>query len=119
MKTGTQKSDRTAAERKRRQRERQRAAVNAQAPLMLERPDWGEFLKPDTLPRKAGADPTEIGRVVLKELVDNALDTGAEVTVEEIAGGYRITDTGPGIKPADVPKLFAVNRPLRSSKQKH
>jgi hypothetical protein len=50
---------------------------------------------------------------VLKELVDNALDTGATVTLERCPGGafgYIIRDDGPGI--------FAVNRPLLSSKLK-
>jgi hypothetical protein len=85
---------------------------------MFERADWHLFLDPSTLPQKAGCQPHELGRIVLKELVDNALDTGAAVTLERAPGGYVVADDGPGIDPADVPKLFAVNRPLLSSKLK-
>jgi DNA topoisomerase VI subunit B len=77
------------------------------------------FVHPEMLPQKAGCAPHQIGRVVLKELVDNALDSGAKVKLDKIAlDGFRITDNGPGIDPAEVPRLFAVNRPLLSSKLK-
>jgi hypothetical protein len=107
-----------AAERKRRQRAREKAAAAATAPVMFERADWMLFIRRETLPQKAGCHPDQIGRVVLKEAVDNALDTGADVEIEKIVGGYRIKDNGPGIAPDDVPRLFAVNRPLLSSKLK-
>ena len=111
--------DRTAAERKRRQRQRERAAADVQAPLLFERADWQLFLRRETLPQKAGCEPAEIGRIVLKELVDNALDTGSDdLIIEEMLGGWRVTDHGPGIATSAVPKLFAVNRPLLSSKLK-
>ena len=41
-----------------------------------------------------------------------------ERSVERRSSGYRVSDHGPGIDPADVPRLFAVNRPLLSSKLK-
>ncbi|MBV9584433.1 MAG: hypothetical protein JO213_06055, partial [Alphaproteobacteria bacterium] len=116
--------DRTAAERMRRMRARRReTSSNAAEPLMFERQDWTLFLDPSTLPQRAGCQPNELGRLVLKELVDNALDTGAAVTLEqgEFGAGmiaYTVTDDGPGIDPAEVPRLFAINRPLRSSKLK-
>ena len=93
------------------------------APLMFERQDWTLFLDRATLPQHAGCQPNELGRVVLKELVDNALDTGANVTLDRADRGddvigYVIADDGPGIDPAEIPRLFAVNRPLLSSKLK-
>src|SRR4030081_2386612 len=116
--------DKTAAERMRRMRAKRREmAQAATAPLMFERQDWTLFLDRATLPQNAGCQPNELGRVVLKELVDNALDTGATVTldradrVDEMIG-YVIADDGPGIDPVEVPRLFAVNRPLLSSKLK-
>lgn len=59
----------SAAERKARQRARHRA-------LLYERSDWQLFLDPATLPQKAGCHPINLRRVVLKELVDNELDSG-------------------------------------------
>jgi hypothetical protein len=98
--------------RKQQQRERQRAAV---APVLYSRPDWRLFLNRNTLPQKAGCELRQIGRVVLKELVDNALDAGAdEVTLTGGDTSCQLTDDGPGID--DVAILFAVNRPLISSK---
>ena len=58
-----------AAERKRLERERREPA-----PIIHETADWRAFLDPDTLPQKACCQPDEIGAMVLKELVDNALD---------------------------------------------
>src|SRR5690349_14588043 len=84
-----------AAERMREMRARRREA--ASAPLMFERADWHLFLDRSTLPQKAGCQPSELGRVVLKELVDNALDTGAKVTLKRGCGSYVVADDGPGI----------------------
>ena len=62
----------TPAERKRKQRER-----DAQSALLFERPDWSLFLSPASLPQKAGCQPNHLRPLVLRELVDNALDEGA------------------------------------------
>lgn len=105
----------TAAERKRGQRERERMRANA-ATLMFERPDWSLFMDLDTLGQKAGCQSHQIGALVLRELADNALDAGAQVSMTFDDGTWTITDDGPGLDPADVPILFSVNRPLRSSK---
>jgi len=100
--------------RKQQQRERMRTAT---APVLYTRQDWLLFINRNTLPQKAGCEPHQIGRVVLKELVDNALDAGAgEVTLDGDATSCQVTDDGPGID--DVEMLFAVNRPLISSKLK-
>ena len=48
--------------------------------------------------------------------MDNALDAGAEVSLDHADGAWIVTDDGPGLDPAEVPRLFAVNRPLLSSK---
>jgi hypothetical protein len=85
---------------------------------MFERDDWTLLLDPATLPQRAGCQPKELGRMVLKELVDNALDTGATVTLDradpENMIAYTLADDGPGIDPRKVPRLFAVNRSLSS-----
>jgi Histidine kinase-, DNA gyrase B-, and HSP90-like ATPase len=98
------------AERKRQQRARDRQQ------LVYETPDWQLFIDSATLPQKAGCQPHCIRQIVLKELVDNALDAGANVTLDWDGDTWVVSDDGPGMDPADVPKLYAVNRPLLSSK---
>jgi hypothetical protein len=104
----------SAAERKRQQRARDRGT------LLFERPDWRLFLDAATLPQKAGCQPGHLRAIVLREVVDNALDAGADdVTLTTDGdGSYAIADDGPGLDPVDVPRLFAVNRPLLSSKRR-
>ena len=114
-------TDTTAAERMRRYRERKKAAAATPAaePIHYERPDWRLFIDKRTLPQKAGCAQSQIGRVLLKELVDNALDAGAgDVTLTGDANRCVVSDNGPGIAPFRLPQLFAVNRPLISSKLK-
>jgi hypothetical protein len=66
-----------AAERMRRKRERDKAAkVGVAEPLLFETPDWHLFLGRHTLPQRAGCQPNQIGRVILKELVGRAARTG-------------------------------------------
>jgi hypothetical protein len=105
----------TASERKRLQRQRERSAA---APIHYEREDWQLFLDAETLPQKAGCHPDDLERLVLKELADNALDAGAEVAISYDAPFWRIVDDGPGLSTKQIPSLFSVNRPLRSSKLK-
>lgn len=99
----------SAAERKRRQRQRDQS-------LSYETEDWRLFTDLGTLPQKAGCQPADLRKVVLKELVDNALDAGATVSLERNENTWIVTDNGSGLDPADVPRLFSVNRPLLSSK---
>src|SRR6516165_8123535 len=70
----------SAKERKRQQRQRDRD-------LLYERSDWQLFLDLSTLPQKAGCQPRNLFMVVLKELVDNALDAGAKVTLKREPDG--------------------------------
>ena len=90
------------------------------AEFQFERPDWTLFRNVDTLSQKAGVSKDKLRRLVLKELTDNALDSGAgTVMVTEIdADTFRVADTGPGIlgEPEAIARLFSVNRPLVSSK---
>ena len=104
-----------AADRMRRMRERRRAQQIP--PILYERADWKLFLDPQTLPQKAGCEPDQIGRVVVKELVDNALDSGAsEVTLTGDSHRCTVSDNGPGLAPQRMLRVFAVNRELVSSK---
>ena len=110
--TSARRTGTPAAERKRQQRARDNAA------LLFEREDWQLFVDPGTLPQKAGCQPEKLRQIVLRELVDNALDEGARVTLKRAGKGWIIADDGPALDPADVPRLFAVNRPLLSRKRR-
>lgn len=89
------------------------------AEFQFERPDWTLFRSVETLSQKAGVPTKLLRRLALKELVDNALDAGGTVSAGRLdASGnrYFVEDSGPGIPPADVARLFSINRPLVSSK---
>ena len=101
-----------------RNRERKRLQRERQHPIVYERDDWQLFLDPETLPQKAGCQPDKLAALVLKELVDNALDAGADATLTSDGKHWIVRDDGPGIDPEQVANLFAVNRKLRSSKLK-
>jgi hypothetical protein len=85
--------------------------------LKFERADWVSFRTIEGLQQKAGVAQGKLRRLVLKELTDNALDTGTRVRVGEVDGGsYFIEDLGPGLDPDQVARLFSINRPLISTK---
>jgi hypothetical protein len=87
--------------------------------LKFERADWISFRTVKGLQQKAGVSAKRLIRLVLKELADNALDTGASVNPGPLpGGGYFIEDDGPGIDgtPEDIARLFSINRPMISTK---
>ena len=91
------------------------------AKLQFEREDWTAFRTIEGLQQKAGVAKDKLTRLVLKEIVDNGLDTGAAaVMVGELRkkGSYFVEDAGPGINgaPQDIARLFSIARPLVSSK---
>src|SRR4051812_29831839 len=77
--------------------------------LKFERADWTTFRTVEGLQQKAGVPASKLRRLVLKELTDNALDTGAKVRIGHLAGGdgYFVEDDGPGIEgqPDDIARL--------------
>lgn len=84
---------------------------------MFSREDWTLFRSINTLGQKAGVPVSLLGALVIKELVDNALDAGANVTLNEAEGGWVIIqDDGPGIPHEGIETLFSIRRPLTSTK---
>jgi len=85
---------------------------------MFELEDWEKFRTLDGLSSKAGVPRDRIASLVVKELMDNALDTGSscEVDLLEDCSGFFIQDHGPGLDPAKVADLFSFRRPLKSTK---
>jgi hypothetical protein len=94
------------------------ASLPAAPDLKFERADWTLFRTIEGLQQKAGVSKSRLRRLVLKELTDNGLDTGAATRVGTLlnGGGYFIEDDGPGIDPDEVARLFSINRPMVSTK---
>jgi hypothetical protein len=93
---------------------------------MFEREDWTLFRTIDGLMQKAGVPAKHLRRLVLKELADNALDTGTairfgQVDVGQVDGSpdkFYVEDRGPGLDgtPEQIAELFSIRRPMRSTK---
>ena len=95
-------------------------AASERAEFQFERPGWTLFRNVETLSQKAGVPKSKLRRLGLKELTDNALDSGASIVTitEPSTDTYTIVDNGRGIpgEPDDIGRLFSINRPLLSSK---
>lgn len=86
---------------------------------MFERDDWSLFRSLNTLSQKAGVPLVNLRRLVVKELVDNALDaTGSVNFWKSGEHDYFVEDEGPGIPGSaeDIARLFSIRRPLSSTK---
>lgn len=87
---------------------------------MFEREDWTLFRELPRLGQRAGVPLRLLPRLVLKELVDNALDVAGREGFE--AGrqdnGFFVQDGGSGFDGDDarIASIFSINRPLASSK---
>jgi len=87
--------------------------------MLFAREDWTLFRNLSTIAQKAGVPPQRLRRLVLKELVDNALDVCGECEFGKHKGGvYWVRDRGPGLDMTSkaIANLFSINRPLTSSK---
>lgn len=85
----------------------------------IEREDWTLFASLDTLSQKAGVPVEKLRRLVLKELVDNALDAAGVAAVADMRDGRYVTDDdGAGIdgEPEHIARLFSIKRALVSEK---
>jgi hypothetical protein len=84
---------------------------------MFEREDWKLFRNLDTLCQKAGVNVNSIPRLVVKELVDNALDVSkCELDRLYKQNGFYVRDFGKGLSEEQIKSLFSINRPMITSK---
>ena len=86
---------------------------------MFVREDWTLFRNLTTIGQKAGVPQHMLAALVVKEITDNALDAGANVTINQNSDGWvLIEDDGPGLPDdeAFISNLFSIRRPLTSSK---
>lgn len=85
--------------------------------MQLVREDWKLFRNIETLCQKAGVHRQFIPVLVVKELVDNALDATGDCQLELVDDhSFRVSDSGPGIDPEWLQDYFSINRPMISSK---
>jgi hypothetical protein len=87
--------------------------------LFTRQEEWRLFLNLETLVQRANVPLERIPRLLVKELVDNALDTGHACRFGELEnGGIFVEDDGPGFAGSDeaIASLFSLDRPLVSSK---
>ncbi|MDR3566331.1 MAG: hypothetical protein P4N59_33560 [Negativicutes bacterium] len=86
--------------------------------MLFLREDWKLFRNIETLSQKAGVPQESIPSLVVKELVDNALDVGSTCELDLLPGinGFYVHDSGEGMDPGELQELFSVSRPLLSSK---
>jgi hypothetical protein len=96
------------------------ATKNEPTLKMFEREDWTLFRTVEGLQQKAGVPANRLRPLVLKEVGDNALDTGAAVRFGQNGSldRFYVEDDGPGLDgtPEQIAELFSIRRPLRSSK---
>ncbi|MBP3959437.1 hypothetical protein J8F10_29690 [Gemmata sp. G18] len=102
-------------------------------PLVFTRQDWTEFRDPARISAKAGVSRGLLPRVVVKELVDNALDATGGVEFGLLGGEHEgagskencapsltlfVSNRGPGLPGTDeeLATHFSIRRPLTSSK---
>jgi hypothetical protein len=86
---------------------------------MAERHDWSLFRTFDGLQQQAGVPARRLRQLVLKEIGDNALDTGAGIDYGDMNDDrYFVEDSGSGLNgtPEQIADLFSMARPMRSSK---
>jgi Topoisomerase 6 subunit A/Spo11, Toprim domain len=89
--------------------------------LKFVRADCSLFRTVEGLEQKAGVPKAKLSRLVMKELVDNALDEGGKVDFGYLAeneNSFFVEDTGRGIDgtPEQIGALFSISRPLISTK---
>jgi hypothetical protein len=85
----------------------------------FERADWVSFRTVEGLQQKAGVDKRRLRQLVLKELVDNALDENVHVRTGYLSdNSFIIEDDGRGIDgtPEEIASMFSIGRPMVSTK---
>lgn len=85
-------------------------------PITLVQSDWSRFLTEHGLTEKCGVPASQFPFMLLKELCDNAADTGGGVITRVSDDEIVIRDYGRGIDASDVIKMFSIKRDLTSSK---
>lgn len=85
--------------------------------MVFEREDWKLFRNIDTLCQKAGVSRNKIPQLIIKELVDNALDVSkCELKLIHNSNGFSVRDYGDGLSEELLKSLLSINRPMITSK---
>jgi hypothetical protein len=88
------------------------------AQITFEREDWTAFRTVEGLQGRAGTSRGNLVAVVIKELVDNALDEAGDCELYMTDGVITVQDQGEGISGDDqeIARIFSINRSQISSK---
>lgn len=85
--------------------------------ITFTREDWKMFRNLETLCQKAGVHREYIPRLVIKELVDNALDASGDCRLTAAgSNGFAVSDSGSGMDPDSIETYFSICRPMVSGK---
>ena len=93
------------------------SSPRASTPVFV-KADWTSFRTMDGLCRRAGVPQHKLAELVVKELVDNAVDAAGDCELSIKDGVVVVHDRGPGIAGDDdeIAHWFSISRPLISSK---
>ena len=84
--------------------------------MWFQQEDWQLFRNIETIGQAAGVPSSKIAMLVVKELVDNALDACGNCEIDKVGdNGFYVKDSGNGID--DIESMFSINRPLTSTKR--
>ena len=97
------------------------ASLTAPGNMKFEREDWTAFRTVEGLQQSAGVALENLAPLVMKEITDNALDTGTEVTAGKLPGRRRLFRRRPWPRDSTErrsrwPQLFSIARPMVSTK---
>lgn len=91
--------------------------------IILTKEDWKEFRTFAGIKRLTGIGSYDLATIVLKELVDNALDEAEDCEIGKLPdGGYYVEDAGRGIPGSEkeiadtIANMFSIIRPFTSTK---
>lgn len=87
--------------------------------LSFGREDWTRLRTIEGVCQASGVSPSDLARLVIKELVDNALDAAGSVQARRAGDRtFVIRDHGAGLAGSDdeIARLFSIGRPLWSTK---
>jgi hypothetical protein len=99
------------------------AKMDGFSPTLLRRQDWMDLRDKNRISNRAGVPYRDLPKVVVKELVDDALDASGDVRLGIVSGDpgqftFFVSNEGPGLAGSneEIAELYSMSRHLASSK---